>query len=222
MEPGLVGHCRVRRRCYSMTWVAAMVRGPLAISLNWPWPSSTANPIRSAEPGVGAKQGEEGAHVAFAQARMTWRRSQKRPVSTVGRMRLPAWRVLRWAGPGYRLDPGVATCLGKATPRKCCRCWRVMSRRLPTLTYGRFPRPHLVIQQVPGQPGQAGGLVDGVRQPFGRQIRCWLARHAAAGIWWLRGTAGTRAGCAHRPASGSAPLDAGSWQAVQQTNIPQG
>jgi hypothetical protein len=63
---------------------------------------------------------------------------------------------------------------------------------------------HLVIEQVAGQPGQAGGFVDRVRQSFIGWIRCRLAWHAAAGIWPFRGTFGTQVRCGHSPASGSA------------------
>ena len=39
------------------------------------------------------------------------------------------------------------------------------------LDVGQLPAPHLVIEQVAGQPGQPGGLVDGVGQPPGVQHR---------------------------------------------------
>jgi len=35
------------------------------------------------------------------------------------------------------------------------------------LHVGQVPAPHLVIQQVTRQAGQAGGLIDRVSQPFG-------------------------------------------------------
>jgi hypothetical protein len=34
----------------------------------------------------------------------------------------------------------------------------------------QIPAPHLVIQQVPGQSGQASRLIDRIGQPFGRRI----------------------------------------------------
>jgi hypothetical protein len=70
------------------------------------------------------------------------------------------------------------------------------------------PLPHLVIQQVAGQAGQAGGLVDGVRQPLGRQARFRLVRSGPGGgrDWWRCAWPGvlTRVPCAHSAASGSA------------------
>jgi len=51
---------------------------------------------------------------------------------------------------------------------------------------GQGAASHLVIQEVTGQAGQAGGLIDAVRQPFGRWIWSWRARHPPAGIWWFR------------------------------------
>ena len=35
------------------------------------------------------------------------------------------------------------------------------------LDVGQVAAAHLVIEQVAGQPGQPGGLIDGVGQPFG-------------------------------------------------------
>jgi hypothetical protein len=70
------------------------------------------------------------------------------------------------------------------------------------LDVAQVAAPHLVIEQVAGQPGQAGGFVDGLGQPFGRWIGCWLAWNVAAGICWFQFAAGTRVVCAHSPASG--------------------
>jgi hypothetical protein len=49
-----------------------------------------------------------------------------------------------------------------------------MSRRLPIFTYAQIPAPHLVIQQVPRQPGQMSRLIDRVGQPFGRRVWYFL------------------------------------------------
>ena len=40
---------------------------------------------------------------------------------------------------------------------------------------GEVAAAHLVIEQVAGQAGQAGGFVDGVGQPFGGWVWSWLA-----------------------------------------------
>ena len=53
--------------------------------------------------------------------------------------------------------------------RNCSRCWRVISAPPADLDVVQVPAAHLVVEQVAGQPGQAGGLVDGVRQPLGRR-----------------------------------------------------
>ena len=39
----------------------------------------------------------------------------------------------------------------------------------------QIPAPHLVIEQVPGQPGQLGHLIDRVSQPFGHRVGSLLA-----------------------------------------------
>jgi hypothetical protein len=48
----------------------------------------------------------------------------------------------------------------------------------PSSTYlfiVEIPAPHLVIQQVSGQPGQMGHLIDRVSQPFGMETWPFLA-----------------------------------------------
>ena len=60
---------------------------------------------------------------------------------------------------------------------------------------GQGAASHLVIQEVTGQAGQAGGLIDAVRQPFGRWIWSWRAGHPPAGIWWFRVAAVTWVVC---------------------------
>ena len=47
----------------------------------------------------------------------------------------------------------------------------------------QIPAPHLVIEQVPGQPGQLGHLIDRVSQPFASQVGSYLAE---LGYGWLR------------------------------------
>ena len=47
----------------------------------------------------------------------------------------------------------------------------------------QIPASHLVIEQVPGQPGQLGHLVDRVSQPSGHQVGSYLAE---LGYGWLR------------------------------------
>ena len=57
------------------------------------------------------------------------------------------------------------------------------------LHVGQVPAPHLVIQQVPGQAGQAGRLGDGVGQPFGGQVWFFLAglSHGQSGFLVMSG-----------------------------------
>ena len=91
---------------------------------------------------------------------------------------------------------GARSSCQDAAPGDCRRRWRIMSRRPPVFDgAGHVAASHLVIQPVTGQAGHAGGLIDAVRQPFGRWIWSWLARHPPAGIWWFRVTAGTWVAC---------------------------
>jgi hypothetical protein len=38
------------------------------------------------------------------------------------------------------------------------------------LEVGEVPAAHLVVEQVAGQAGEAGGLIDGVGQPFDGEL----------------------------------------------------
>jgi hypothetical protein len=38
------------------------------------------------------------------------------------------------------------------------------------LEIGQVPAAHLVVEQVAGQAGESGGLIDGVGQPLGRRL----------------------------------------------------
>ena len=52
---------------------------------------------------------------------------------------------------------------------------------------GQVAVSHLVVKQVAGQTGQAGGFVDGIGQPFGE---VWFLRSAL----WISRAAGTGSG----------------------------
>ena len=75
---------------------------------------------------------------------------------------------------------------------------------------GQVAAAHLVVQQVAGQAGQAGGFVDGVGQPFGRLGPVLVARGPAAGICGVVVVAVTRVACARGRAEVGG-LVAGSW-----------
>ncbi|GAC1483485.1 MAG: excinuclease ABC subunit UvrB [Acetobacteraceae bacterium] len=66
-------------------------------------------------------------------------------------------------------DAGVVEMAGKDLKTSIAELEKKMRAAAADLEVVQVPLPHLVVEQVAGQPGQAGGLVDGVGQPLGRR-----------------------------------------------------